>query len=53
MANDIWTESFSEDQRHHQEESDREAWRAIGTILMGIITVGLCLSFLTIFLVTR
>ena len=30
-----------------------EAWRAIGGILMGIITIGLCLSFFTIFLVTR
>jgi predicted lipid-binding transport protein (Tim44 family) len=52
-AQDTWHRSFNDEQRADQEQADREAWRAIGGILMGIITIGLCLSFLTIFLVTR
>jgi hypothetical protein len=52
-AKDIWSTTFNAEQRADQEESDREAWRAIGFILMGIITIGLCLSFLAIFLVTH
>ena len=52
-AKDIWHTTFDDEQRADQEQSDRDAWRTIGGILMGIITIGLCLSFLTIYLVTR
>ena len=51
--NDVWTNSFSEAERQSQEEEDRSAWHAIVFVLLGIISVGLLLSFLTIFLVVR
>ncbi len=50
---DVWVESFSEAERQQQVEDDRSAWNAIVFVLMSIITVGLMLSFLTIFLVTN
>ncbi len=49
----VWKATFDHAQRESQEQADKDAWRAIAGILMGIITVGLCLSALTIFLVTR
>ena len=50
---DVWVDSFSETERQKQVEDDRSAWNAIVFVLLSIITVGLMLSFLTIFLVTR
>ena len=50
---DVWADSFSETERERQQEEDREAWNSIVFVLMSIIAVGLMLSFLTIFLVTR
>ena len=50
---DIWKTAFSQDQRDSQEEEDRAAWRSIAIVLMGIIVMGLMLSFLTIYLVVN
>ena len=48
---EVWESSFSETERQEQQADDREAWNSIVFVLLGIISIGLLLSFLTIFLV--
>ena len=49
MNND---EFFDETTRERFVEEDRSAWYAICSILLGIISIGLMLAFLAVWLVT-
>lgn len=44
----IWRESFSEKVRHEQLEDDTAAWNAVTGLLLTIITIGLSLAVLTV-----
>ena len=44
----IWRESFSEKVRTEQLEDDTAAWNAVTGLLMTIITIGLSLAVLTV-----
>ena len=41
-----WQDMFDDETRRELIEADREAWKAVVTVLMTIVIIGLCLGFL-------
>ena len=41
-----WQDMFDDETRRELIEADREAWKAVVTVLMTLVIIGLCLGFL-------
>ena len=48
----VWANAFSEQMREQQLQEDSGAWRTVTGILLAIVTVGLCLALLSVWLCT-
>ena len=46
----VWADAFSEQIREQQLLDDSAAWRAVTGILLSIVTVGVCLAVLSVWL---
>ena len=46
----VWANTFSEQMREQQLQEDSGAWRAVTGILLSIVTIGVCLAVLSVWL---
>ena len=46
----VWTHEFDEQRRQQQLQDDSQAWRAVTGVLITIVSVGVCLAILTVWI---